>query len=308
MNSEPVISVVIPAYNHAHLIGQTVQSVLAQTTEAPIEIIVVNDGSPDDTAEVLAPFAEAGQIRYIEQANAGHAAARNRGLQEVRGKYIQLLDDDDPLTPEKLERQLAIFEKQPELVCVYSAYQRIDVDNNLLADTSPPDCPSGDVYDPFRLRNWILTPGQALIRGDVLKTLGGLDERIWGSDDWELFIRMAKQGPFAFDPVIGLHYRQHSGNSSGSALRHARNHLKVVRQHLWPDVGLVARHQKLAANYFVPNLQQFVNDRRVEKRYGLALKGLLMQLAFRPGNTLRARWWKDVARCVLRRPGTKRAG
>ena len=302
--TEPQISVVIPAYNHAEFIERTVRSVLAQTTDARIEIIVVNDGSPDNTEEVLQPFIDAGQIKYVAQPNAGHAAARNRGLREATGKYINLLDDDDELTPEKLEVQLALFEKHPEAVCVYGAYQRVNVDGELMNDGSPADCPSGDVKQAFRLRNWILTPGQALIRGDVVRKLKGFDERIWGSDDWEFFVRLAAEGPFVFDPHVRLHYRQHTRNSSGSALRHATNHLKVVRQHLLPNVLLAARHQRAASAYFVPNLQQFVDDRRRENKHGLAAKGLLMQLMLRPTQSLRPRWWKDLARCALRRSAT----
>ena len=94
------VSVIIPTYNHVDYVAETLETVFAQTF-GDYEVIVVNDGSPDGTAEVLRPSREAGRIRYIEQANAGQAAARNRGLAEARGEFIAFLDDDDLWPPDK---------------------------------------------------------------------------------------------------------------------------------------------------------------------------------------------------------------
>ncbi|MEL7237954.1 MAG: glycosyltransferase family A protein, partial [Planctomycetota bacterium] len=195
----PTVSVVIPAYGHAAFIGDAVRSVLDQTTREPIEIIVVNDGSPDDTAGAVRPFVDAGQVRYIEQTNAGQAAARNRGIAEASGTYVQLLDDDDVLTPGKIDRQLKCFAEHPNAVCVYGSYQRVDAALKPLPDATKHAMLSGDVYDVFRESCKMLSPGQALFRRDAIDQVGGLDARIWGSDDWDLYIRLAKLGPFAFD-------------------------------------------------------------------------------------------------------------
>ena len=301
--SEPVVSVVIPAYGHADYIGDAIRSVLDQTTNAAIEIIVINDGSPDNTAAAVQPFVKAGQIRYFEQHNSGQATARNRGIAESYGEFLQLLDDDDVLTPGKIERQLQLFAQHADAVCVYGAYQRVDANLQPLPDQTKHEMPSGNVYNAMREACKMLSPGQALFRRSAIEQVGGLDETVWGSDDWDLYIRLAKLGPFVFDGEVGLHYRWHGGNASGSAVRHARNHLKVVRRHLWPNLALVLKHQKRAADYFVPNLQQFVDDRRREREFGSAAKALWYQLRFRPSKLVSLDWWKDVARCALRRPG-----
>src|SRR5271170_3450676 len=99
------VSVVIPTYNHRDFVVEALESVFAQTF-TDYEVIVVNDGSPDDTAAVLRPYIESGRIRYIEQENRGQAGARNRGLAEARGEFVAYLDDDDLWLRDKLAWQV----------------------------------------------------------------------------------------------------------------------------------------------------------------------------------------------------------
>ncbi|NEP84931.1 MAG: glycosyltransferase family 2 protein, partial [Okeania sp. SIO3B3] len=112
----PCVSVIIPAYNRADLIGETVDSVLAQT-HPDIEIIVIDDGSTDNTADVLATYGSA--LRVIRQANAGQQAARNAGIRAATGDYIAFLDSDDLWLPHRIEAQLQRFEEVPEAGLVY---------------------------------------------------------------------------------------------------------------------------------------------------------------------------------------------
>jgi glycosyltransferase involved in cell wall biosynthesis len=111
MSDRPLVSVVIPTYNQPQLLLETLQSVFAQTL-TDYEIVVVNDGSTDDTLERLRPVAD--RIRIISQENTGIGGARNRGIAESRGKYVALLDHDDLWMSEKLEEQAGYFEKHPE--------------------------------------------------------------------------------------------------------------------------------------------------------------------------------------------------
>src|SRR4051794_22002333 len=114
----PLVSVIIPTYKHRDYVLRTLESVFAQTF-TDYEIIVVNDGSPDDTADVLRPLVEAGRIRYIEQPNAGQASARNRGIAEARGEFIAMLDDDDLWPAGKLEWQVAEMHRDSDAVVIY---------------------------------------------------------------------------------------------------------------------------------------------------------------------------------------------
>src|SRR3954471_16219960 len=113
--TSPAVSVVIPTYKHAGYIEETLQSVFAQTF-TDFEVIVVNDGSPDNTTAVLQPWVASGRIRYLEQPNAGQSAARNAGIRLARGEFVALLDDDDLWPADKLAIQVERLRTQPNAV------------------------------------------------------------------------------------------------------------------------------------------------------------------------------------------------
>lgn len=295
------VSVIIPTYNHAQYVVAALESVLGQTLQ-PDEIIVVNDGSPDDTAERLRPFVESGRIRYIEQRNSGQGAARNRGLDEAHGKYIAFLDDDDRWPEDKLRWQVESLERHPQAALVYGPHQLLSADGAQIADDANQSAhqPLDDAYAAFRRRNWILSVGQALIRADALRAIGGFDPAIWGSDDWDLYIRLARQGPFLFEPKTALHYRRHASNASSSALRHAVNHLKVVRRHIGVlNLLLLVRHQREASRYFLGRLMTYASNARCEGRYREALKAQGVALTFRPSMVFKRRWLAPFVANVL---------
>ena len=292
----PTLSVIIPAYGHARFVRAAAESAVGDD----VEVIVVNDGSPDDTADVLRPLLDS--IRYVEQPNAGQAAARNCGLSLARGEFVAFLDDDDLYPPGRIERHVAILKADPSLVGVYSPYDLIDAEGDPLPDERPGDYPSGDVRRAFRERCWMVSPGQATWRRSHVEAVGGLDESIWGSDDWDLYIRLSDRGPVAFDPTPALKYRWHGGNASGRAALHARNHLRVVRRHLFPDPRLVWRCQRGAAAYFVPKLEALADAERAAGRFGASLGANLWQLAFAPSRVASPSWWRSALRAALRRP------
>lgn len=282
----PLVTVIIPTYGHRDLVLETLESVFAQSYE-PVEIIVVNDGSPDDTAEVLEPLVRAGRIAYVEQENQGQGAARNRGLAEARGVYVAFLDDDDTWPADKLAWQVALLEQDPEAVCAYGMHVNVFPDGTRRRQHSR-ERPSGSVEDEFRRRNWLLSPGQALLRTETVRRIGGFDPDIWGSDDWDLYIRLAREGRFLYRPKEALYYRVHGDNaSSRRALRHALNHWKVTRKHIGWNVPLLVAHQREAAGYFVPRLRRFAADMREGGKQAAALKAELLATTFRPGLWIR---------------------
>ena len=131
-----LVSVVIPAYGHAHFLKQTIDSILAQTWQ-DYEIIVVDDGSPDDTHAVAAQYGTA--IHYIPQENQGMAAARNRGIREANGDLISFLDDDDLWLPEYLATVVPHFEADADLAALHTGHQ-------LTSDQDGQDFPSGGTW------------------------------------------------------------------------------------------------------------------------------------------------------------------
>lgn len=225
------ISVIIPTYNHAAYVVSCLESVSAQTVR-PFEIIVVNDGSPDNTKEVLAPYAKDGTIRYIHQENRGQAFARNTGLKHSRGKYIAFLDDDDLWPVDALATHVRALDTDEQCVLSYGPAQYF---TDLPDLHSPPPLfryPSGWCLDNFLMQNWISSPGQTLIRRSALTAAGGLDSAIWGCDDYDLYIRLARLGTFNFNRNWSLFYRQHTGNASHRIGSLYRNAARVRRKHL----------------------------------------------------------------------------
>jgi glycosyltransferase involved in cell wall biosynthesis len=219
----PRVSVIIPAYHHAAFIGEAIDSVLAQTYR-DFEIIVVNDGSPDETEEVLLPYIESGKIRYFRQENQGAAAARNRGVKMAEGEFIAFLDDDDQWMPDKLEWQLSCFD-EADVVMVGGMN---DSERHLCSKGECDSC-RFDVLtaEDFFRRNPIGSPGQTLIRRSAFDAVGGFDHTIWGADDLDLWIRLSQLGEIRKYRRLALHYRYHAGNASLDRI-HLAQHIKKV--------------------------------------------------------------------------------
>ena len=155
-----LVSIIIPTYNHAHFISDAVNSCLEQTYPN-IEIIVVDDGSTDNTQQVLEPYSS--QIKYIYQKNAGPAAARNNGARASNGNYLLFLDSDDWLSSEQIALQIIELNKRPEYGLVYSAWKNVDeTSKQIIGEVRPKT--EGDVLKKLLLRELFFSPGAALIR------------------------------------------------------------------------------------------------------------------------------------------------
>jgi hypothetical protein len=163
-------------------------------------------------------------------------------------------------------------------------------------------CPSGDVRRDFLRGCWLISPGQALIRTAALRRVGGFDRGVWGSDDWDLYIRLAGHGRFVHRRRLALYYRRHEHNASRDAVRHVRNHLKVMAKHHGLDVGLMAAHLRAAAPYFVPNLLGHAHRCRQDRCFGQAAAACLYSLLFQPSLACRRHYLGALAGALLRRP------
>jgi glycosyltransferase involved in cell wall biosynthesis len=225
------VSVIIPTYGHRDFVLDCLESVFSQTF-AYYEVIVVNDCSPDDTAELLRPLVESGRIRYFEQPNAGQASARNRGLSEARGEFIAFLDDDDSWPPDKLEWQVELLRGLPRHIGVAGSSNAVA---NGITEPSGP-VPTQDLSPAdFIVNDLMRSPGQVLFRRQALVDVGGLDTTIWGSDDWDLYFRISALGPIRFEPRLALLYRVHAGNASKNYWRMRKHALRVYRRHRTHD-------------------------------------------------------------------------
>lgn len=222
------VSVIIPTYRHQDYVIKAVTSVLEQSSPV-MELIIVNDGSPDRTDEVLSKYKELPGVRYIKQTNAGQAAARNRGLAEARGEYIGLLDDDDIWPIGRLATLLRAFEQNPQAVMCYGFARLVGMPRE--ARTPTRLGPSGWCHSDFIDHGWIRSPGQTLFRADALRKAGGFDRSLWGTDDWDLYLRMSRIGRFVYVDECTLDYRVHASNASRNVRRMYLNAQKVRRKH-----------------------------------------------------------------------------
>jgi len=231
---KPRVSVVIPTHRWREYLPMALESVFAQTF-TDYEVIVVNDGSPDDVAAALRALIDAGRIRYVEQENGGTASARNRGLAEAKGEFVAFMDDDDLWPADSLEWRVAALEKNEAALLVYGGVTFVEgeAEPDSGAGIFPGDGgPEGDVYEEFLSRNWLYSPGQALTRTEVVRGIGGFDKTLWGIDDYDFYIRLAKLGPFIYIPRRALYYRKHAGNTSKNLWRMYCNVSRVRRMHL----------------------------------------------------------------------------
>jgi len=198
----PLVSVIIPTFNRARVVGRAIDSVLRQTYPC-VEVIVVDDGSADDTAEVLQAYGRA--IVYVRQDNAGPSAARNRGVRESTGELVAFLDSDDAWLTTKLERQVALLQRASEQVpcCLCNTLMRTpDAKEESSFGIAWLEMrePEGLWLNPAAVlaTRFVLFCQAALIRRPFLLQCGGFDERLRLMEDHDLALRLALRGPWAF--------------------------------------------------------------------------------------------------------------
>jgi len=226
----PRVSVVIPAFNYARYLPAAIESVLAQT-HAEFELLVVDDGSTDETRGVVAHYRDA-RVRYVWQENAGLSAARNTGIREAHFEYVAFLDADDFWAPQFLERVLQRFaELGPEFALIATDANRVDVEGRPLPANK--HARAGDAWfgelraRDFCLRNRPLS-SSVVIRRAAFAECGGFDPVLKSSEDRDMWIRITERHRawFVAEPLASI--RRHGSNMSRNAPRMQRNSSTVI--------------------------------------------------------------------------------
>lgn len=243
-----LIDVVIPAFNAARYIKQTLESI-AQQGSLVHSIIVVNDGSTDQTAQLVERFTEQYpqlNIQLINQANTGLANARNTGIRAANAPYIALLDADDIWLKGKLEQQIELFNNSsdPLLGVVYTGHELIDEHSLTISNKKGIIKPQarGDVRSKLLTGNFISGSGSSvLIQSNVFKVVGLFDENLCASEDWDMWLRIAQQFHFDFidEPLVQI--RVHQSNMQKDFSRMLASELAMLNK--------FAQHGK--RNYFL---------------------------------------------------------
>jgi glycosyltransferase involved in cell wall biosynthesis len=207
-----VVTVVMPAYEAAAFIGEAIQSVLAQTF-ADWQLVVVDDGSTDQTPEILAACGDR-RIRLIQIEHTGlPAVARNEALRRSESPYVAFLDADDVWRPHKLARQLAMFDSQPELGLVHTGFERLS-DGALEPVPSPPELTASEsLFERLAVQNYVAN-SSVLLRRELLDRHGLLDEdpQLRGAEDLELWLRLSQHTTFGYVDEPLVVYRLHASN------------------------------------------------------------------------------------------------
>jgi len=270
-STAPCVTVIIPAYNAATTIAESLLSVRRQTLEN-IEIIVVNDGSTDRTIEIVrAAQAVDDRVHLVAQTNQGVAIARNTGVAKAHAPYIALLDADDLWHPRKLELQLnALAASGPNTALAYSFSDTIDETGRILW-ASNRIAYEGDCLAILMGHDFIGNGSNALIRREAYLAVGGSDPSLnragaQGGEDWLLALRIAEKYKFVCEPQVLVGYRRMAGNMSGNAARMVRS-AKIV-------------FEEFAASHpgYMTELSQCLKDRELWALARLLAEGQFAQL------------------------------
>lgn len=249
----PQISVVIPTFNRAALIGETIDSVLAQTFQ-DFEIIVVDDGSTDNTATVIANYGSS--VKYLYQENAGQAAARNAGIRAAQGQYVALLDSDDLWLPLKLERQVSCLLSSGGCSWVYCDADRFVGHGEGAVGRRHRSSRAGGgwIAQQLLLESSIASPTPVVHRS-VFAQVGLFEESklLRNREDWDMWLRIAAQYPVAYVPIVLARYRIHSARATQaeSPWTVHQSKLAVIERAVAfaPDVYGPVRSRALAAQH-----------------------------------------------------------
>jgi glycosyltransferase involved in cell wall biosynthesis len=233
MKTGPLVSVLVPVYNGAAFLRDAVASARQQTHQN-LEVLVVDDGSTDDSFALASEMArEDSRIKIFRQTNAGTQVARNTALEHAQGDFVALLDQDDVWLPEKLSRQIEVFQQDSRANLVFTNYWHWDGTRDLdLRYACRNKFPEGEVTG--RLIRWCLFQASAMmVRHQSIKQVGGFDPDLLVTGDWDLWLRIAETGCWArgiWEPM--MRYRLWPGNASKNVIRTTEENVHILEKAL----------------------------------------------------------------------------
>ena len=303
--SDPLVSIVTPVYNGSQYLSEAIESALAQTYKN-FELLIVNDGSTDNSKSIISAYLSNPKIRYFEQQNAGVAAARNLALRYANGKYIGFLDQDDLWLPDKLSTQIEFLKTNQEIAFVHSRQDYIQADGTPIADY-PKDWISdlhGKCFTELFRRNRIAVL-TVLLRKSVIDDIGFFNETVSRADDYELWLRICSKYPLGFqDKKLAL-YRCHDTNASRDYIEMEQAELNALETlYKKNKEAFIFIDKNTLNNRFSKLHTEVANGFFWQKHnYGFALHHYLKALYFKPF------CWKNIKQafwCLLSRTQRKK--
>jgi glycosyltransferase involved in cell wall biosynthesis len=248
----PTVDIIIPAYNAAKYLPTAIESVVAQTFEY-WRILLIDDGSTDNTAEVIAPFRDqlGSKLLYIKQPNAGLPAARNTAIRNSTAEFLALLDADDIWLPCRLAESLKGFENRPQVGLVYGFNSRVD-SNGAIIDTFARRQKNGEgrIAPYIYMRRVDLPCPTITFRKKCVDEVGPFDETMRATEDRDLWLRIALKYEVALVPKVLAHYRTSPGAMTTDSDRMLKAQLQFIEKHYGsPGCGMLARRIGLSRIY-----------------------------------------------------------
>lgn len=303
-DTPPLVSVVIPAFNSADVLGESVESAL-QSPGVALEVIVIDDGSTDRTPDILRPFSD--RIRIVHQANGGLGAARNRGHAEARGALVAWLDADDVAAPDRFRIQAEVMARRPDIDLLSTAFSAFDANGeispsfaeqyygalsseglDILFSKVEPCAVGGErsvalyagkVYPRLAYGNFVHPP-TVMMRREVWQRAGPLDSQFLSATDWEFFVRASRTATFGYLDLPLLRYRRSEAQmtSDGNRARNVVREMRALDRILAADPKLWNERARVRALYRYFHLT--LAESTAATARGAALRSLLRSLRF----------------------------
>ena len=274
------VDIIIPAYNAAKYLPQAIESVLAQTFE-DWRILLIDDGSTDNTAEVISPFLEQAskKIKYIKQSNRGLPAARNTAIKNSSAEFLALLDADDVWLPNRLSESLKSFQHRPPAGLSYGLISRIDQNGKVMDTWKGNERWTEGSIAPYIYMLKVQLPCPTItFRRKCVDEVGLFDESMRATEDRDLWLRIAQRYEVASTPEVIAYYRTSPSSMSTDPERMLKAQLQFIRKHAGtPGCRLHARLTALARAY-----QQHAHALELCNQPRAALKSSLRALALSP--------------------------
>jgi len=272
------ISVVIPAYNAARFLPETLRSVLAQTLQ-PDEVLVIDDGSTDETAAIAEGFGPL--VRVFRRQNSKLGATRNFGVEQAASEWIALMDADDLWAPDKLERQMRELAANPRADLCYTARIHFGEDRGVNRGQSVVPVPAADQIREALFLNTTFLPSAVVVRRSAYLAVGGFDPAMRAVEDWDLWMRLLEAGHiFAGCPEPLLQYRVHNEGLSSNVQAWLEETDMVYRRYVLPQIGWPQRW--LRYNRFRSDHQSSAAMRLRSKREAGYVRMLLRSILRHP--------------------------
>lgn len=281
----PLVSVVVPCYNHEKYVKETIESIINQTYKN-IELIVIDDGSKDNSVSVIQELADKYGFTFIHRPNKGLSATLNEGIRLAKGKYFSAIASDDILMLEKIEKQVEFMESNPEYGMCYGkiVYFEDSIENTY---EYPNSNKQGWVFDDLLKYGCFIPAPSTFMRKEVFETVGEYDESLW-IEDWDMWLRISQKYQVGYIDEYLAYYRRHDTNISSQSLKMYKAEKQILEKYkdyenfdnviknkkiVWFSL-LSRKYKKEAMKYFMHSIKYLFVDIRV-------LKALIKLVFFR---------------------------